>query len=124
MRFFKSIYWRLYIVRLSLRWILKLNLGDRVRYMGREWSLIQGVNAPYWTLFDNNAKRSHEVHEDKFRKVRSLTHAWFGFLSGYRFYMTSWYGIWMREGIKPWMIECKIWSGKPPTDHDRQHSID
>jgi hypothetical protein len=32
----------------------------------------------------------------------------------YRFYMTSWYDIWVREPAKPWMLGCKIWGKKGP----------
>lgn len=109
----KAIYWRLFIIRLSLRWIGKLNIGDEVVYQGARYVLNQGVNNPYWTLC-GQGKDLDWVHSDDFRKVRGVRPAWRSFRAGYRFYMTSWYGIWVNEGVKPWMLACNIWSGKPP----------
>lgn len=105
--FFKSVYWRARIVHLSLRWVFKFNLGDRVIYQGRVWTLIQGVRAPVWKLICGDEVA--QAKEEDFRKVRSLRSYWGSFESGYRFYMGYWYDIWMRSGIKPWMRECKIW---------------
>jgi hypothetical protein len=108
----KAIYWRLFIIRLALRWISKPNLGDEVIYQGRRWTLIQGVCDPVWSLFSGDERI--DVHRDQFRKVPGIRSAWQSFRSGYRFYMTSWYGIWKREGVQPWMRGCHIWAGKPP----------
>jgi hypothetical protein len=104
---FKAVYWRLRIVHLSLRWVRKFNLGDRVVYRGEEWTLIQGHSAPTWELHrgDGFAK----AHEREFRKVRALSNYLGSFRSGYRFYMGYWYAIWMNEGVKPWMRACSIW---------------
>lgn len=110
----KAIYWRLYAIRLSLRWVLSLNIGDEVCYEGRIWQLNQGVRAPVWTLVQNG--ESIDAHESDFVKLHGPVHWWRSFRSGYRFYMGYWYAIWMREGILPWMRECNIWKGKPPND--------
>jgi len=107
----KGLYWRLYIAWLSLRWIPSLNLGDLVIFGGREWVLVQGVRRPYWDLANGDEKRT--VHEGNIRKVRRISNYWRSFRSGYRFYMVNWYGIWIMEGIKPWMRGCNIW--KQPT---------
>lgn len=103
----KALYWRTRIVLLAIRWILRNNLGDRVAYQGEEWILIQGVRSPVWTLTRDGERV--EVHEKDFRKVRRLSNYLRSFRWGYRFYMTSWYHIWMREGIQPWMRGCNIW---------------
>ena len=73
---------------------------------------MQGVRAPIWRMVDGND--SVEAHERDFRKVRSPSNYWSSFQSGYRFYRQNWLDIWMREGIKPWMLGCNIWAGKPP----------
>jgi hypothetical protein len=101
-------------VRLALRWIGKINLGDEVIHQGKRWTLIQGVSNPYWNLARDGEYLDY-VHHDQFRKVKGLRAAWRSFHAGYRFYMTSWYSIWVREGIKPWMLACNIWSGKLPS---------
>ena len=112
MKMLKAIYWRAYILRLALRWVPRFNLGDRVECIGREWVLNQGVDAPYWTLVRN--EENMRAHEHEFYKVRSLSNYWHSFRSGYRFYMTNWYSIWMREGITDWMRGCNIWARKRP----------
>lgn len=114
----KAIYWRLFIARLALRWINQPNLGDEVEYDGKRWTLIQGVCDPVWSLIRGSHERGDfqriDAHRERFRKVAGIRAKWRSFRAGYRFYMQSWYGIWSREGIKPWMLGCHIWAGKPP----------
>ena len=105
------LYWRLFVIRLSLRWMLNYNLGDLVWYGGEQWTLVQGVCAPRWTLQKGNDRV--EAYQTAFRKVRSLSNYWRSFVWGYKFYMQNWYDIWLREGIKPWMRGCNIWGRKP-----------
>lgn len=113
-----KLYWRLFIIRLALRWINKFNLGDEVVYKGERWTLIQGVCAPRWSLVrGDHADRTFQrldALESEFRKVRTPKALWQSFRSGYRFYMQSWYSIWLREGIRPWMAACNIWAGRAP----------
>lgn len=109
MNWLKAIYWRARIAWLALQWAAQPNLGDEVVYQGRVWWLSQGVRSPIWTLRTNNNTEEAEVHERDFRKVRTLANYWGSVRSGYRFYMTSWYRIWMNEGITPWMRACSIW---------------
>lgn len=100
----KRIYWRIRIILLALRWIPKFNLGDKVLYAKKEWTLIQGRCSPYWDLSNEN-DMAH-VHERDFRKVRSIGNYAHSFISGYRFYMNNWYAIWVNVGIEPWMLSC------------------
>jgi len=102
MNFLRGVYWRLRIVWMSLRWIPRPNLRDRVIYDGREWTLTQGVKSPIWTLrrgdysaFPSDAESAF-VHENDFEKVRSLANYLGSFRSGYRFYMGYWFAIWRR----------------------------
>jgi hypothetical protein len=121
-----KVYYWLLIVRLSLRWIGKPNLGDDVLYQGERWTLIQGLRDPIWTLIRTTGtgieeyRHVAEVHRDEFRKVAGIHAAWRSFRSGYRFYMQNWFDIWVREGIKPWMRGCSIWAGKPPRSAGEQ----
>ena len=104
----RRLYWRLRIAFLALRWIPQLNLGDMVRFDDDVWVLVQGVNRPYWKLH-HPGRGVVQVHKREFRKVWTLGNMWGSFRSGYHFYMTSWYCIWLREGIKPWVRGCDIW---------------
>ena len=113
-----KLYWRLYIIRLSLRWIFSLNIGDLVWYHGEKWTLIQGVCCPRWDLALGD-KCQNFVHESEFRKVRSIKNYWQSFKSGHWFYTGYWYKIWVNEGIKPWMFGCNIWKTKEAS-HDDQ----
>lgn len=112
---FRALYWRARIALLAMRWVPRLNLGDEVETAtGEKWTLVQGVCAPRWEMSRGNHEAGTyqriELHSRDFRKVRSLRNYARSFRSGWRFYMTSWYRIWMREGVKPWMRGCSIWA--------------
>lgn len=111
----KKIYWWLYVVRLSARWIPQLNLGRNVWWRGEKWMLVQGVCAPAWDLARGN-ERSNHINESDFRAVQNPVEWWLAFMRGYRFYMTSWYRIWVNSGIEPWMRGCNIWADRKPND--------
>lgn len=109
--FYKIKYWLL-IVYLSSRWMFRINLGDSVTYRGKVWVVSNGVCSPgFWSLV---IKESHEYVEyadgKEVRKVWSLKNVIGSFRSGYRFYMTSWFDIWVKNGIEPWMRKCNIWA--------------
>ena len=99
---------RLLILWLSMKWVFRFNLGDEVVYNGKRYLLVQGVCKPRWDLAAGEDRPKY-VHESEFRKVRSPYNYWHSFRSGWRFYMNSWYGIWRRNGIEPWMRGCRIW---------------
>lgn len=99
----RGLYWRIRIVWKALRWVPLLNLGDRVSYEGREWTLLQGVQAPIWKLYGDYGPVS--VHENDFRKVRSVSNYWHSFRSGYGFYMGYWHSIWVSQG---WSLDHRI----------------
>ena len=52
------------ICYLAVLSIFQLNLGDRVTYKKRTWSLNQGVRDPIWTLIDYYIK-PYETAEGK-----------------------------------------------------------
>ncbi len=106
----KAIYWRLYIIRLSLRWCWKINLRDYVWYKGKKCMALQGVCDPRWDLRDPDGNRIELVHKSEFRKSWTPRNVWRSFCYGYDFYMGYWYSSWVRSGIKPWMRGCNIWS--------------
>lgn len=114
----KKVYWWVRVVLLSLRWIPRFNLGDKVWYKGQQWILCQGVCAPSWNLFRTTTTLDGErmdhfadyVDESEFRKTRDVSNYLGSFKSGYKFYISSWFDIWCREGIQPWMLGCNIWA--------------
>lgn len=57
----RRLYWWLRILGYLARWMFQFNIGDRVRYDGKEWTLSQGVCAPTWSL--RAGDKSVRVHE-------------------------------------------------------------
>lgn len=101
--------WKLRIVWLSLRWIPQINLGDEVYYQGNKYKVCNGVRDGMWRLGDLDNGRDGWVKRADCRKVWTLANIRASYRYGYNFYMTSWYDIWCREGIKEWMRGCNIW---------------
>lgn len=107
----KRIFWKLRIIWLAIQWIPQTNLGDKVWYQGKEYMVCNGVRAKSWRLGDFDNGDNGWVRRSECRKVKSLANYWHSFQSGYQFYMTSWFGIWTKQGIKDWMQNCNIWPG-------------
>jgi hypothetical protein len=97
------------VVKLSLRWVPRLNLGRHVWYQGQKWVLVQGVCAPRWDLALGDIRKDF-VCESEFHAVQNPIEWWNAFCSGYRFYMLCWYDVWVNEGIQSWMLNCNIWA--------------
>lgn len=104
----KSMKWKLFIIWLSFKWVFRVNLGDEVLYRGKKYIVHNGVRYGKWRLSDELPDDGW-VNRSECRKVWTLKNMRRSFRAGYRFYMTSWYDIWKREGIKPWMKNCNIW---------------
>lgn len=109
-----SIYVRLIYAFRALKQIRNPHLGDIVYYQGFKYSLIQGVAAPYWDLFDHKDRiRVNSIHESKFRLQPLWCRFFFSFRFTYRFYMTSWYGIDVRHKMSSLSNPCKsVFVGK------------
>lgn len=103
----KYLYWKTRILFLSLKWIFKFNLGDEVIYKGKSYMLMQGVMHPRWSLAGEH--EYIEVYEKDFRKALTFKNLYGSFKSGWNFYNGNWFGIWMRNGIEPWMKSANIW---------------
>ena len=110
--------WWIYVIWLSAKWCFQVNLGDLVWYHGRKYVVLNGVRSNSWKLAEWNIFGEPLVLENgndgwvpraECKKVKTLSNAIGSFRSGYRFYMTSWYDIWVREGILDWMRSCRIW---------------
>lgn len=109
----KRIYYWLYIVWLSVKWMFRYNLGDLVIYQGKTFVLKSGVASPYWNLIERETEnRIDHIHQKEFVKVKTTKNLIGSFRSGYSFYMMSWFDIWVRNGIEPWMRQCRIWAKK------------
>ena len=113
----RKIYWRIKIIWLSLQWIPKMNLGDLVWYKGKQYTIYNGVRYGSWRLSDLDNGKDGWVPRKECKKVWSFKNIKSSFNYGHRFYMTNWYDIWVREGIKPWMLGCNIW---PKNKGDRK----
>jgi len=105
----KKLYWTIRIIWLSFKWCWRVNLGDWVWYKEKKYIVANGVVSGSWRLngFDNG----HDgwVKRKDCKKVKTIKNIIGSFKSGYRFYMTSWFDIWVNEGIKTWMKKCNIW---------------
>ena len=103
-----KLYWKIRILWMALRWIPQTNLGDEIIYQGKKYTIINGVRPESWRIDLNNDDGGWVKRKDC-KKVLSISNIKHSFYSGYNFYMTSWFDIWCREGIKDWMRGCNIW---------------
>jgi hypothetical protein len=100
----------LMIVGLSIKWIFRVTLGDEVVYQGKKYRVANGNVCDCWRLADLNPDYYKcYVKQKDCKKIWSIKGMIRSFQSGYWFYMTTWYSIWAREGIKSWMKSCNIW---------------
>jgi len=111
-----KVFWWLYVVYLSAKWMFRQNLGNIVIYQGRRWYINNGTAPGVWDLLAPRTeaittKRRKSIHAPRkeCKLVKSPSNILCSFRSGYHFYMTSWFRIWYNEGIKPWMRGCRIW---------------
>lgn len=102
-------YWKIRIFFLALRWIPQINIGDIVVYKGKEYMVCNGVRYGSWRLGNLDNGDDGWVSRSECKKVWTLENIMQSFKFGWHFYMTSWFDIWCREGIKGWMRGCNIW---------------
>jgi len=111
---FTKIRWWLFVVWLSSKWISKTNLGDEVVFNGKKYLVSNGVCDGFWSLYveGDRTGESYIKHakRSECKRVRTLKNYVGSFRSGYRFYMSYWYDIWVRVGIEEWMRGCNIWN--------------
>lgn len=105
----KKIYYYLLILKLSFKWCWKINLKDYVWYRGKKYVVLNGVSCNSWRLVGLDNGQEGWVPRHECGKLWTVENIVGSFKSGYNFYMTSWFDIWVREGIKPWMKNCNIW---------------
>lgn len=99
----------LLVIWLSLKWVFRVNLGDVVLYRGNKYVVFNGVMSKSWRIDIDNG-RDGWVPRSECRKHITFANLHNSFKSGYHFYMTNWYVIWANDGVKPWMLGCKIWA--------------
>lgn len=113
----RAIYWRARIFLLALRWPMRFTIGDEAYdRQGVRWRIVNGVTAPRWDV----SRGSHEQgtyerstrEESELRRVKTPAALLASFRRGWWFYRTSWYMIWMRGGVQPWMRALPIWGRK------------
>lgn len=110
----RRIYYRIRIVLLSIKWIIRINLGDRVVLKTDTWphsyTVINGVSPGTWKLIGfRDGEEVFYAPRTDCRKIWTLPNCIGSFKSGYRFYMGYWFDIWVRNGIEPWARKCNIW---------------
>lgn len=95
-----GIYVRMIYAYRALKAIRQPHLGDKVYFRGRWHFLNQGVNAPYWDLWQPCTRTmEHSIPESKFELQPLYRRFWFSFRFTYRFYMRSWFQIDVKNGI-------------------------
>lgn len=99
----------LLILWLSLKWVPRVNLGDLVLYKGERWIVANGVVSGRWDLWCDVKKERISVSRNDVVKIKTIKNYWGTFRSARRFYYTSWFSIWARDGVKDWMRGCRIW---------------
>jgi len=97
------------VLCLSIKWIFKINLGDKAIYQGKKYIVANGVRYGCWRLHRLNNGDNGWVKRADCKKVITLHNLLGSFKSGYSFYMGNWYRIWVNSGIEPWMKGCSIW---------------
>jgi len=109
----KEIKWWFFIVYLSIKWIFRINCLNKVQYEGKIYSTNSGTYTPYgmkWSLIGLGV--DNLIDEKELKKVWTIKNMIGSFRSGYKFYMTCWFKLWVYEGIQDWMRECRIWGRK------------
>lgn len=94
----------LMIIFLSMKWMFRITIGDKIYYKGKIYQVTNGVCPTTWTL--NSKFRAKRI---ECQKIWSLKGTIRSFQSGYSFYMGYWYSIWVNVGIESWMQRCQIW---------------
>ena len=93
----KSLVLKCRYIWLGIKNITQLNLGDRVIYQGRVYSLYQGIYNPKWHLLDVETHKCLKfINRDHFKKEISLRNVIWDIKHMYRFYMDYWHDIFMR----------------------------
>lgn len=87
---------------ISIKESRKIHIGDRVNYNGEILFVNNGVCYPYWDLvpleFDADGKRkSIRVHQKELKRKLSFSNLKYGLLFHYKFYMSNWYEIDLRD---------------------------
>lgn len=105
----RKIYYWLFVRWLAFRWMFQVNLGNEVIYQGKKYTVCNGVRSNSWRLGDLVNGNGGWVRRSDCKLVLSIDNLRHIYNYGVRFYMTNWYEIWCREGVKPWMKGCSIW---------------
>jgi hypothetical protein len=87
---------------LALKWVFRINLGSYVLYKGKKHMVMNGDITNQWRLDGIEDCRGYVPRCDC-SKIWNLQEIYHSFRSGYNFYMTNWYRIWVNEGIQGWM---------------------
>lgn len=96
--FWSAIYW-CYAVWLGIKQAPHTQLGSRVWYAGKTWTVYNGVRPLSWSLTDGS--KQVQAPRSECRRVSSFREWWHAFLSQYRWWMTSWHRIYVERRLYP-----------------------
>ena len=100
-KFFRKIYYRIFIFFLALKWnLFSVNPMDKVMYEGEEYYVNTAYSCDEWVLSKGEIV-DVIAPKKKCKKVKSFDNYVQSFETGMNFYMVSWYDIWCRNGINP-----------------------
>lgn len=108
MKILKKIKYFLLILFLCIKKSFKIGLGDEIIYNNKRYLVVNGIYEDKWTI-SLNKNSLYNVPRKSCKKVKSVHNYLKSFKSHYSFYFSSWFDIWVRNGIKPWMKGCNIW---------------
>ena len=99
----------LFIIWLSIKWIFKTNVGDKVIYQNKIYLIANGVNSYKWRLHKLDNNYDGWVYRKDCKKLKTILNFLGSFKNGYKFYMGYWYHIWIEIGVESWMKNLNIW---------------
>lgn len=88
-------------VIIAARFVKHEQLGSRVVWNGKPWTVHNWAGCPYVTLINEERVVRHKVPREQFVQVRSAGELWHRFTFGFQWWMGSWFGIAVNKRLYP-----------------------
>ena len=93
-----GLYLRIKSITRSIKQVNKVHIMDDVIYDGKECFVNNGTSAPIWDLCEtkkrsDGTRNTYRVHENHFKKVKSLYNLKNDLFHIHEWYMRNWYRI-------------------------------